>query len=352
MRPCQSARAGLDLCSMSYHLTVVIGALTVLQVACSSKADSGSGVVAGAPATGPGQGGNTSAGGSSMTNSANTTASDAGGAHGGDTSIATTRSNGTGGGSVATSIGTSASDLGKGCTATCTLSPCATSSTICGSKSCLYEARFLPNQQYCTVSCSGSGATCPTGWDCVKDARQPDESWCVKGPPPPPADFGKACDKSFNVSTCLLQNPERECAQFGHGCEQWCVRGPGGAPAHCSTGCSATLPCPTDFDCRDNPEGATSDSVCFRSYAPADVIGKACEPDPNLARTCDAEQSSCVVSDRYGLCTCLQDNRDPAQRGNYCSLACDTSSCPAGFTCAAASGSGSTPAGKYCLRGL
>jgi hypothetical protein len=260
-------------------------------------------------------------------------------------------SNGAAGSASGGTAGTNGGSLafGERCRTVCTLSPCAQPEPACMTGYCVYESRYLPEQEYCTSPCDGLGASCPLDYECVED----DDSgkfWCLAPKPLPPADFDTACTASFHVNDCLLQDEARECQAFSSPCEDICVKGPGDAGPVCSMHCSRRFDCPTGYDCRDTPGGSTFEMSCFPSYTPEAVLGDKCMPDPTSLSLCSAEPASCVVGDDYELCDCLRDERSPDLRANYCSIPCDAS-CPEGYECAPAALSPSSQGtGNYCYR--
>lgn len=249
-------------------IPMMAGVVTSL-VGCGSNNDEARVQTGGAPAGGDSQvgtssGGNSDQGGLSSDNGGRSANGGSAGLSGATAGAGRATSNGGGGVATGGQQGSLGAALGENCMASgCSVWPCVTSTTDCASRTCVFETRYLPDLTYCTSSCGSVGADCPVGYDCLPDAENAAKSWCIKQAPTPPADFGVACDNSFNRSNCNAVDDTLDCAEKGNGCKEWCVRGEGASSAHCSTPCSETLPCPTGYVCRDNPEGSTGASVCF-----------------------------------------------------------------------------------------
>jgi hypothetical protein len=308
--------------------------------ACSSEGDDDASAKAGA-----------GSGGSSGSGSGGSAGAAAGGTGGLGNSGGTGNASGRGGsggtsvagmsGSAGQAAGATGDPLGESCSAGCTLSPCGKENSGCASGYCVFESRFLPFQEYCTDPCDGVGAACPLDYECVADDFGNGKFWCVKPKPAPPSDFGTPCEADFNQNDCRLQDLTLWCNAFPSPCEEQCVIAPGHPQAVCTMDCSNTLECPEGYECLDTPAGSTSQMTCFPKVDPEAVLGHRCMPNQTRQSSCGMEPLSCAVSDDYGLCDCLLDEREGATMSRYCTVPC-TGACPDGYDCLEASQSPSS----------
>ncbi|HEV8247480.1 MAG TPA: hypothetical protein VGP93_17005, partial [Polyangiaceae bacterium] len=65
---------------------------------------------------------------------------------------------------------------------------------------CLWDGRYF-GDSYCTIACSGAGATCPDGFTCTQDQETSTKYWCALNPPTAPTDLGAMCSSQY-VSDC------------------------------------------------------------------------------------------------------------------------------------------------------
>ncbi len=212
---------------------------------------------------------------------------------------------------------------------------------VCATGHCLWDGRYF-GESYCTVACTGSNdTTCGAGYGCTEDQGEKGKYWCARNKPMAPSDLGDACTSQY-LSDCTGASPRQNfcLAPAVDSCEnKYCVYDGVDEASYCATPCnSKNAPCPDGWDCWRNPSGSTGViDTCVKHHDPAELVGRLCyhgtpymcESGMPCATTEQSSPPNCAPEGGY----CVYDLRSGVTRHDYCSMLCDTATCPSGYTC-------------------
>ena len=339
----------------------------VLGGACGSPSGSSDGAPS-VGAAGSGGGGGASSGGASAGTAGRAAGGVGGGPGGVGGGVGGVGVGGEGGGGVETGggaggagAGGSAQDGGQGqpvvgddCSLSCNYSPCGLADTSCASGYCVYDGRYLVDS-YCSIQCAGAGAVCPAAYTCSADGLSySKQSWCIKPAPVPPTDIGNACHVSaLNVATCegdtMFAQTFCEDRASTTCMDRLCVHDPVAPNDYCSMHCRPShVPCPDGYDCRGSPV-FNDGYICTKTQPPGAYVGLPCDHGTSFC-----SGSPCVTD--AGLHTCAPNGgycmiRSVPAEQDYCTIRCETTPCPTGYTCVMINlDIGGPPSGQYCVK--
>ena len=244
--------------------------------------------------------------------------------------------------------------VGDACSLSCNYSPCGIADTTCASGYCIYDGRYLV-ESYCSIPCTGVGAACPAGYICSADGLYSNEFWCTRPPPVPPTDIGQACQVAdLNIGTCegdlmvaLTFCEDRSSATC---MDMLCVHDPVAPNDYCSMHCRPTrVPCPAGYDCRVSPV-FNDGYICTKTQAPDAYVGLPCDASTSFclnAPPCVTDAGLHTCAPNGGYCMIRRVSSEP----DYCTIRCETTPCPSGYTCTMINlESGGPPSGQYCVK--